>query len=130
MLDTNIISHLLRQHPQVMNRLQSVPMSALFISAITHAEMMYGLAKKPQAVKLQRAVHELLLRVQILPFDEEAAQTYGRLKAQAEQSGKSLAALDMLIAAHAVAADAVLVSNDAAFRHIQDLKWEDWTEAV
>lgn len=128
LLDTNIVSHILRRQPNVMAKLQSVPMSDLYISAVTHAELMYGLAKKPDAVKLHRAVHELLLRIGVLPFDENAGTHYGKLKAQAEQSGKSLAAFDMMIAAHASAADAVLVSNDAAFRQIAGLQVEDWTE--
>lgn len=128
LLDTNIVSHILRRQPNVMARLQSVPMSDLHISAVTHAELMYGLAKKPDAAKLHRAVHELLLRISVLPFDEQAGTHYGKFKAQAEQSGKNLASLDMMIAAHASAVSAVLVSNDAAFQQIADLSVEDWTK--
>lgn len=128
LLDTNIVSHILRRQPNVMAKLQSVPMSDLYISAVTHAELMYGLAKKPDAAKLHRAVHELLLRISVLPFDEQASAHYGKFKAQAEQSGKNLASLDMMIAAHASAVSAVLVSNDAAFQQIADLSVEDWTK--
>ncbi|OSI08360.1 FitB [Neisseria animaloris] len=128
LLDTNIVSHILRRQPNVMAKLQSVPMSDLYISAVTHAELMYGLAKKPDAAKLHRAVHELLLRIGVLPFDEQASTHYGKFKAQAEQSGKNLASLDMMIAAHASAVSAVLVSNDAAFQQIADLSVEDWTK--
>ncbi|OSI14965.1 type II toxin-antitoxin system VapC family toxin [Neisseria dumasiana] len=128
LLDTNIVSHILRRQPNVMARLQSVPMSDLYISAVTHAELMYGLAKKPDAAKLHRAVHELLLRISVLPFDEQASTHYGKFKAQTEQSGKNLASLDMMIAAHASAVSAVLVSNDAAFQQIADLSVEDWTK--
>lgn len=128
LLDTNIVSHILRRQPNVMARLQSMPMSDLYISAVTHAELMYGLAKKPDAAKLHRAVHELLLRIGVLPFDEQASTHYGKFKAQAEQSGKNLASLDMMIAAHASAVSAVLVSNDAAFQQIADLSVEDWTK--
>ncbi|OSI34557.1 type II toxin-antitoxin system VapC family toxin [Neisseria dumasiana] len=128
LLDTNIVSHILRRQPNVMARLQSVPMSDLYISAVTHAELMYGLAKKPDAAKLHRAVHELLLRIGVLPFDEQASTHYGKFKAQAKQSGKNLASLDMMIAAHASAVSAVLVSNDAAFQQIADLSVEDWTK--
>lgn len=128
LLDTNIVSHILRRQPNVMARLQSVPMSDLYISAVTHAELMYGLAKKPDAAKLHRAVHELLLRISVLPFNEQASTHYGKFKAQTEQSGKNLASLDMMIAAHASAVSAVLVSNDAAFQQIADLSVEDWTK--
>ncbi|WP_373755638.1 MULTISPECIES: type II toxin-antitoxin system VapC family toxin [Neisseria] len=128
LLDTNMVSHILRQQPNVMAKLQSVPMADLHISAVTHAELMYGLAKKPDAAKLHRAVHEFLLRVAVLPFDEQASSRYGSFKAQVEQAGKSLAPLDMMIAAHASATGAVLVSNDAAFRQIAGLNVEDWTK--
>lgn len=127
LLDTNIISHILRQQPHVMAKLQSVPMADLYISAVTHAELMYGLAKNPDAHTLHRAVHELLLRVTLLPFDAQASGHYGPFKAQVEHSGKTLAPLDMMIAAHASASDAVLVSNDAAFQKIAGLRVEDWT---
>lgn len=127
MLDTNMISHILRQNPSVMKKLQSLPVAALCISAVTHAELMYGLAKKPQAAKLHRAVHELLLRLVVLPFDEAVIAHYGLFKARIEQNGKSLAPLDMMIAAHASAVGTVLVSNDHAFVHIAGLEVQDWT---
>ncbi|WP_274571199.1 type II toxin-antitoxin system VapC family toxin [Neisseria leonii] len=129
LLDTNMVSHILRQQPNVMAKLQSVPMADLHISAVTHAELMYGLAKKPDAVKLHRAVHELLLRVSVLPFDDQVSTHYGNFKSQAEQAGKSLAPLDMMIAAHGSAVGAVLVSNDAAFQKIAGLNVEDWTKS-
>lgn len=128
LLDTNMVSHILRRHPRVMEKLQSLPMADLHISAVTHAELMYGLAKKPDAVKLQRAVHEFLLRVAVLPFDEQAGSHYGSFKAQAEAAGKSLASLDMMIAAHAAALDMVLVSSDTAFGRIDGLNVQDWTQ--
>ncbi|MFD1246057.1 type II toxin-antitoxin system VapC family toxin [Paralysiella testudinis] len=128
MLDTNMVSHVLKQQAAVMDRLQSVPMASLCISAITHAEISYGLAKKPDAHTLHRAVAEFLLRVAVLPFDEQAAQDYGLLKAGIEGMGKSLAPLDMLIAAHAHSIGATLISNDQAFHKITGLAVQDWTQ--
>lgn len=128
LLDTNMVSHILRCQPHVMAKLQSVPMAHVQISAVTHAELMYGLAKKPHAVKLHRAVDELLRRIAVLPFDEQASSHYGQFKTQAESEGKILAPLDMMIAAHASAIGAVLVSNDAAFTQITALNVQDWTK--
>lgn len=127
MLDTNMVSHVLKAHHLVTQRVVSLPMSALCISAITEGELLYGLAKRPEAKALQHAVHELLRRVEAEPWDSAAAAHYGALRADMARHGKGLAALDMLIAGHALSLGAVLVSNDQAFRHISQLVIEDWT---
>ncbi|WP_373768134.1 type II toxin-antitoxin system VapC family toxin [Glaesserella sp.] len=128
MLDTNMISHILKQQPNVMAKLLSVPMQSLCISAITYSEISYGLAKKPEAYKLHRAVKELLLCVEVLDFDKQVAKIYGEFKAKVEQQGKMLTPLDMQIAAHSYAVGAVLVSNDQAFAQIKELTVQDWTK--
>ncbi len=127
MLDTNIVSHLIKQHPAVAARVVAATMASLCISAITAGELAYGLAKRPAAARLQRAVGELLRRVEVLPWDGNAGKRYGSLRAEMERRGKSLAPLDLLIAAHAVSVGAVLVTNDRAFHHVGNLDVEDWT---
>ncbi|SSY80551.1 type II toxin-antitoxin system VapC family toxin [Alysiella crassa] len=98
------------------------------ISILSHAEIQYGFAKKPKKTKMQRLFNQLLLRIEVLPFDETVSTHYGQFKANVEKQGKSLAPLDMLIAAHASAIDAILVSNDQAFQQIKDLHVQDWTQ--
>ncbi len=129
MLDTNMVSLVLKQHPVVMTRLVAVPMAALCISSITHAEIAYGLARKPDARRLHLAVHEFLLRVEVLAFDRQVSQHYGAFKQRLLSAGKMLAAMDMMIAAHADSLGAILVTNDGAFRRIGDLAVQDWSEA-
>jgi predicted nucleic acid-binding protein len=68
MLDTNTVSHLMRQHARSCCRMLRVPMETLCISAVTDAELRFGLAKRPLAEQLHRAVHEFLLRVDSLPW--------------------------------------------------------------
>jgi tRNA(fMet)-specific endonuclease VapC len=92
------------------------------ISAITEAEILYGLAKRPEATRLRAAVEALLASVEILAWDSEAAMAYGTLRARLSAAGKSLSAMDMLIAAHAVATDAILVTRDAAFLQVEALR--------
>ena len=128
MLDTNMVSHLLKAHPAVVNRVVSAPMAALCISAITEGEIFFGLAKRPQAKRLQRAVQELLRRVDVFPWDSAAAECYGTLRAGMERHGLILAPLDLLIAAHASAVGAVLVMDDQAFCQVSNLQVEDWTK--
>ena len=127
MLDTNIVSHLLKEHPFVMARVQAVPMASLCISSITEAELQFGLAKRPNNKALHQAVKELLLRVESLPWRSAAALAYGPARWRTTQSGKTMAPLDLLIAAHAVSMDAVLVTNDQALMQLAGLQAQDWT---
>ncbi len=128
MLDTNIASFIIRgPNPALKERLRAVPMAQLCISAVTHGELLYGLARKPGATALQRAVEAFLHRVDVLPWDDTAAERYGPLRAGLEAQGTPLGGMDTLIAAHALAAGCVLVTNDQAFARVQGLGVEDWT---
>jgi tRNA(fMet)-specific endonuclease VapC len=126
MLDTNTVSNLLKEHPGAVRRVMSVPMASLCISVITEAELLFGLAKRPEAKRLHKAVRELLKRVEVLPWDSEIAECYGSIRANLESRGTVISPLDLLIASHALAVDAVMVTNDRAFRHIAGLHLEDW----
>jgi len=127
MLDTNAVSHLIRAHPAVTARVVAVPMASLCISAITEGELLFDLAKRPEAKQLHIAVRELLRRIDVLPWDSDVAERYGTARTAMERIGKPLAPLDLLIGAHALAVGAVLVTNDQAFCQINGLPIEDWT---
>ena len=128
LLDTNTVSHLIKRHPRVTQRLLALPMHSICISAITAGELAFGLAKRPQALALKAAVDEFMRHVEVLPWDEGVAQTYGELRAQLQSQGAPLGALDMQIAAHAVSINATLVSSDQAFLQIKNMDLEDWTQ--
>lgn len=128
MLDTNTVSHLLREHPAVARRVVAVPMASLCISAITEGELLFGLAKRPDAKRLHLAVREFLRRVDVLPWASATAECYGMVRADMTRRGKVLASLDLLIGTHALSVGAVLVTNDRAFSQMTDLPVEDWTE--
>jgi tRNA(fMet)-specific endonuclease VapC len=129
LLDTNTASYIIKDTiPSVRTRLVRVPMEQLAISAVTEGELRYGLARRPDATRLQRIVDEFLLRVDVLPWDSQVARHYGPLRAALEREGQVMGNLDMMIGAHALALDAVLVTSDSAFRRVKKLKVEDWTE--
>lgn len=128
LLDTNMVSQLLKGHALVASRLMALPMDSIGISAITEAELLFGLARRPDARRLHALVQAFLQRTDVLPWERYCADVYGRLRAQMEKSGKVLSSLDMLIAAHAIAVKATLVSNDQAFSHVPGLAWQDWTQ--
>jgi len=127
LLDTNTVSHLIKGHPLVARRVVAAPMASLCISAITAGELFFGLARRPDAKRLQRVVREFLRRVDVLPWDDGIAERYGTLRAELQTQGKNLGSLDLLIAAHALAIGAVLVTSDRAFGHVAGLAVEDWT---
>ncbi len=129
-LDTNTASFIIRgSHPGLLQRLQSHAVTSIAISCVTEAELLYGLARKPGATTLSAAVSACLQHVQAMPWDSEAASRYGTLRAQLEAAGTPLGGLDTLIAAHALAVGATLVTNDKAFRQVPNLSLEDWTES-
>ena len=131
MLDTNTASYIIKGEPVVVREhLRQVPMASVCISSITQAELLRGVAKKPEAKRLPIAVKEFLIRVDIMPWDSAAAEAYARLRTSCEREGTPLGTMDMLIAAHSVAVGAILVTNDQAFYKIKhDLSLEDWTRS-
>jgi tRNA(fMet)-specific endonuclease VapC len=130
LLDTNIASCIIKGNsPAVDRRLVKVPLAQLGISSVTEGELRFGAARLPHAVRLHAMIEEFLLRVVIFPWDSEAAKEYGQLRANLEREGQPMGNLDAMIAAHALAVGAVLVTNDHAFARIKKLKIEDWTKA-
>jgi tRNA(fMet)-specific endonuclease VapC len=127
MLDTNSVSHLLKNHPEVARRVVAVPITDLCISAITQGELLFGLARRPQAKALHEAVWEFLRRVDVLPWDTTTAQRYGTTRAATQREGRVLAPMDLLICTHALSIDAILVTNDQSFGQLAGLVIEDWT---
>ena len=116
MLDTNMVSYLIKQQPAVVRHVVTASMASLCISAITAGELLFGLAKRLDAVRLHVAVGEFLRRVDVLPWDADVAKCYGSVRAGMKRRGAVLAPLDLLIATHALSISAVLVTNDLAFR--------------
>lgn len=133
MLDTNTASYIIKgQPPEVRERLVTLPMDRIVISAATKGELFYGLARKGHPAALARLVREFLLRVTVLPWEEHVAEVYGDLCTSCTAAGATLGALDMMIAAHAVAAHTMLITHDRAFSYIPDgaLTIDDWVSGA
>ena len=132
MLDTNTASYIIKGEPAIIReRLLDVPMTNVCVSAITEAELLRGVARKPEAKRLPIAVKEFMLRVEILSWDSDAADAYAQLRTACENEGKPLGAMDMLIAAHSVAVGAILITNDKTFYNVEHhLLLEDWTKPI
>ena len=125
MLDTNTVSDVMKENAAVCSRMEATPMASLCISAITLGELRFGIAKR-KAPKLERALEEFLMRVDVLPWDASVAEKYGVLRTVLESGGCKIGNLDMLIAGHALGVGAVLVTSDRAFSQVGGLKVENW----
>lgn len=98
------------------------------VSSITAAELYVGVAKSADRQRHGKAVADLLGAVTVLPFDMRAAQAYGVIRSHLERRGQGIGPLDLFIAAHAVAEDASLVTNNVReFSRVPTLEIENWT---
>ncbi len=131
LLDTNIVSRLVRKEAIIFQRLEQVIAEGICISVVTEAEILAGLAKKPQATRLATTMHSFLTHIDILAWDSQAAKSYAELQCYFIKYGKALSTMDALIAAHAHAVGATLVTADKAFLQLSDfVPVEDWANPL
>ena len=129
LLDTNVVSHIMQgRDADLLARLMQLPVGRAVLSSITLAELEYGLHRKGQPQRLRNALTQILLRMDVLSWDESVATCYGEFCSALESQGINLSDFDMMIAAHAVAVDAILVSRDKAFAQVpaERLSLEIW----
>ena len=127
MLDTNIVSDLIR-NPQgrAAKRIAKVGEDNICTSIIVAAELRYGCAKSGSK-RLLKAVEDLLGEINVLPFEVPADTEYGGIRAELEAAGKPIGGNDLLIAAHAYATGATIVTaNTGEFKRIRGLNVENW----
>jgi tRNA(fMet)-specific endonuclease VapC len=127
LLDTNIVSDALRRPTgPIPARIKQVGRQNVAISILVAAELKFGAVKRKSA-KLAAAIEGFIARSSVLPFEAPAEDVYAKLRDELETAGTPIGALDTLIAAHAVALDATLVTdNEREFSRVKGLKVENW----
>ena len=127
LLDTNICIHVINQRPaQVLARLREHALGSIGVSSVTACELAFGVAKTGSQ-RNERALQMFLAPIEVLLFDEAVVWHYGRLRAELERLGQPIGAMDTMIAAHALALDAVLVTNNTReFSRVPALRLENW----
>jgi len=126
MLDTDTISNVVREHPKVIKKLIKHENDTICISALTGAELFYGLEKK-NSQRLFDEVRSVIGKCTIIDFDASQSELYGKIRVELEKSGTPLGNMDLLIAAAAISTGAILVShNTKHFSKVKGLKIEDW----
>jgi tRNA(fMet)-specific endonuclease VapC len=130
MLDTNICIYTIKHKPEkVFQRLQEIDPEDICVSSVTYAELVHGVEKSAAVEKNRLALLMLLAKIEILNFDVDAADCYGKIKADLDKKGTPIDPLDMMIAGHAVSMGyAVVTNNVKEFSRVQGLILENWTE--
>lgn len=130
LLDTNIISHMMREIDGTASRKFREVVSdklshSIYTSVVVDCELQFGLNRKPNE-RLNRAYERIITAIDVLPLNGEVVPHYARLRANLEANGIPIGPNDALIAAHALALGAILVSADAEFERVPGLKVENW----
>lgn len=132
MLDTNICIYIIKQKPsRVLKRFKEYSPGDILISSISLAELRYGAEKSLHVKQNLDALSGFIIPLEIVPFDERAADEYGKVRTQLEKAGQPIGSMDMLIGAHALSLGVMIVTNNTKeFRRIKSLKVENWTKQV
>jgi len=129
LLDTNICIYIIKRKPAaVLERFLDYQIGDIGISSITLSELRYGVAKSSHREKNAKALDEFTIPLEVVPYDEAAANVYGDIRASLEKDGTPIGSMDMLIASHAVSLGIPLVTNNTReFLRIPSLNLIDWT---
>ena len=128
LLDTNICIALIRQKPAALiQRLTSLQPGDAGISSITLAELFHGVEKSARPEQNMSALEQFLLPLDLADFDQDAALAYGKIRSDLERTGQIIGSMDILIAAHAVSLNVIMVTNNVQeFQRVKGLFVEDW----
>ena len=130
MLDTNICIYVIKHKPEkVFQKLQTIHPEDVCISSVTYAELVHGVEKSIAVEKNRLALSMLLANMEILDFDVDGADCYGKIRAGLEKNGTPIGPLDMMIAGHAQSLGYTVVTNNVKeFSRVSALKIENWAE--
>ena len=127
LLDANILIAALKGRPEVRSRLESLPLSALRLSAIVLGELEFGAEKSAHGERHRARLTALVQRVQLVGVDHDTARHYAKVRALLERQGRPIGANDTWIAAQALAIEATLVTdNEREFSRVPGLPLENW----
>ncbi len=116
-----------KRPPEVIQKFKNIEIGQVGISSITVSELQYGVSKSKLREQNSKRLEEFLTPFQILLYDEDASKYYGEIRSQLESKGLIIGPLDLLIAAHALSQDLVLITNnEKEFKRIPLLKIENW----
>ncbi len=130
LVDTDTCIYIIKKRPRwVFEKFQTLSIGQVCISSVTLAELEYGVKKSQAQDKNKQALEEFILPLFIMPFDKEATSYYGEIRANLERRGTPIGPLDLMIAAHALSLNFVLVTNNVReFARVDNLVIENWAD--
>ena len=130
LIDTNICIYIMNKRPTgIIHKFKRFDVGEICVSTITVSELQYGVSKSKNRRLNKQRIEEFLSPLEILPYDEIAASIYGDIRIQLEKRGEPIGPLDLLIAAHALSKNLVLISNnEKEFKRVKNLKVENWVK--
>lgn len=130
LLDTNICIYISKHRPpEVLARFKKLRLGEVAISVITHGELWYGVSKSSRPAEAQKVLQELAAIIPVLSIGPDVVERYGEIRGQVEKSGRPIGNNDLWIAAHALALEVVLVTNDESeFARVAGLTVENWVK--
>ncbi len=127
LIDTDICIFIIRKYNKVSEKLRKFRPDDLAISVITLAELYFGAEKSQYTEKGMQAINDFITPYAILPWTEQEAKIYGKIRAELSRTGQVIGDRDIKIAAHALINDLTLVTNnEKEFNRVQRLKIENW----
>jgi len=127
MLDTNILIYTIKNRPKKVREAFKKYSELLTMSTITLGELIYGAEKSAQSVRNLADIEALAARLEVVPFDSEAAIHFGQVRAELAKSGKIIGPYDLMIAGHARSRGLILVTNNMReFKRVPGLRVENW----
>jgi tRNA(fMet)-specific endonuclease VapC len=128
LLDTDICIYAInRRRPEALERLKGYQVGDVGVSAITYAELRFGIENSSRREQNMERLERFLLPLQVVPFDAEAGRWYGRIRTQLRRAGVPIGGNDLLIAAHALSLGVTVVTNNVReFERVSGLRVERW----
>jgi tRNA(fMet)-specific endonuclease VapC len=130
LFDTDTCSYIMkRSHPVLLERIRRVPLQEQAVSVVTVAELLYGARLSADPTRARQAFDVFIRHLAVHEWTKEAAEDYAEIRADLRKRGQMIGANDLLIAAHALCLDAILVTNNVReFGRVRGLQVENWSE--
>lgn len=127
LLDTNIVIYTMKNKPPIVREAFNEHYGRLAISSVTLMELVFGAEKSANVARNLREIEGLAARLEVLPYDSEAAAHTGQLRAELQRMGRPIGPYDQMIAGHARSRGLILVSNNLdEFERVEGLRLENW----
>ncbi len=130
LIDTNICIYIMNNRPvKIIHKFKQFDIGEIGVSTITVSELQYGIGKSKTRRLNKQRIEEFIAPLEIIPYDEMAAERYGEIRYQLAKQGKTIGPLDLLIAAHALSRKLILITNnEKEFKRVKNLKIQNWVK--